>query len=221
MNLRFPASLLLAFLLGIAGMASAGADDVSDFFVVVQLDNDRSVKSFLDAGVDPNVRDPRSGETPLIIALREDAMNVFEILLASPRIELELAAPNGNTALMMAAYKRNKPAVLALLAKGAAVNRPGWSPLHYAAASGADDIVRIFLDRGAAIDSRAAAMLTPLMMAVREGHESTAILLLRAGADPLLTDSEGLTAVQLAERADKPRIVAAIKSHLASRAASR
>lgn len=221
MNLRFPASLLLAFLLGIAGMASAGADDVSDFFVVVQLDNGRAVKSFLDAGVDPNVRDPRSDETPLIIALREDAMNVFEILLASPRIELELAAPNGNTALMMAAYKRNKPAVLALLAKGAAVNRPGWSPLHYAAASGADDIVRIFLDRGAAIDSRAAAMLTPLMMAVREGHESTAILLLRAGADPLLTDSEGLTAMQLAERADKPRIAAAIKSYLASRAASR
>ena len=116
-------------------------------------------------------------------------------------------------ALMMAAFKGNKPAVLALLGKGATVNRRGWSPLHYAAAGGAADIASILLERGAALDARAPADLTPLMMAAREGQESTVAVLLAAGANATLTNSEGLTAAQLAERADKPRIVEAINSH--------
>ena len=51
----------------------------------------------------------------MIVALRYDAMEVFKLLLAQPRIQLEAQAENGNTALMMAAFKNNKPAVLALL----------------------------------------------------------------------------------------------------------
>jgi hypothetical protein len=42
-------------------------------------------------------------------------------------------------------------------------------------------------------------------------------LLLEAGADARRTNSEGLTAAQIAERADKPRIAAAITQHLAGR----
>jgi ankyrin repeat protein len=55
------------------------------------------------------------------------------------------------------------------------------------------------------------------MMAAREGHESTVRLLLEAGADPRRKDGEGLTAVEIAERADKPRIATVISQHLAAR----
>lgn len=213
--LRLAIGLLLATLVGF-GAAAASASEVSRFFVAVEVDSASGVKSFLDAGGDPNARDPRSGETALIIAMREESMNVFKELLRNPRLDLELAAPNGNTALMMAAFKRNKPAVLALLDRGAAVNRKGWSPLHYAAASGATDIARLLLERGAAIDALAPSDLTPLMLAAREGQESAALLLLEAGANAALVNGEGLTAAALAARADKPRIAEAVQAHLAA-----
>ena len=205
---------LMLFLTLCLGMArGASADDLTDFFRVVQVDNANAVKSLIDKGVDVNARDPRSGETALIIALREDSMSVFNALVADPRVDPELAAPNGNTALMMAAFKRNKPAALALLERGASVNRKGWSPLHYAAAGGADDIARILIERRAALNSRAPGGLTPLMMAAREGQESVVAVLLDAGADTAATGADGLSAAQLAERMDKPRIVKAINAH--------
>lgn len=213
LNLRHSKHALLMLILSFGLVGAAQADDITDFFVAVQVDNPNAVKSWIAKGIDPNARDPRSGETALIIALREDSMNVFNALLANPRVELELAAPNGNTALMMAAFKRNKLAVLALLGRGASVNRVGWSPLHYAAAGGAADIASVLIERGASLNARATAGLTPLMMAAREGQEQAVAVLLDAGADASLVNSEGLTALQLADRADKPRIVKAIKAH--------
>jgi ankyrin repeat protein len=114
---------------------------------------------------------------------------------------------------MMAAFKHNRPAAEALIAKGAAVNRPGWTPLHYAAASGDDEIVRLLLAHGARIDAQsppASGKFTPLMMAAREGHEDTAVLLLGQGADPRLKNGEGLTAAEIARRADHAGIAAAL-----------
>lgn len=213
LKLRRPMHLLCSLMLCLGVARGASADDLSKFFTVVQVDNANAVKSLIAKGIDVNARDPRSGESALIIALREDSMNVFNTLVADPRVELELAAPNGNTALMMAAFKRNKPAALALLERGASVNRNGWSPLHYAAAGDAADIARILIDRGAALDSRAPGGLTPLMMAAREGRESAVSVLLEAGADTSLKSADGMTAAQFAERMDKPRIVNAIKSH--------
>ncbi|MGZ8289306.1 MAG: ankyrin repeat domain-containing protein [Telluria sp.] len=207
-NMRFPLQLMLSAALSLGVAPGALADDVSAFFTAVQMDGERAVKSLIAKGIDPNMRDPRSGETALIIAMREDSMNVFKGLLADPRIRLELAAPNGNTALMMAAFKGNKEAVLALLDKGAKVNRPGWAPLHYAAAGGSDEIARILLARGAQLDALAPGDLTPLMMAAREGQEPVVALLLGAGANAALKSGEGLTAREIAIRADKPRIAA-------------
>lgn len=217
LSLRRYLHLLLVFTLGLGLARAAGAADLSDFFIAVEVDNPDRVKSMIAKGVDPNARDPRSGETALIIAVRENSYNVFNALLADPRVDVELAAPNGNTPLMMAAFKGNKPAVLALLSRDAAINRSGWSPLHYAAAGGAADIASILIERGAALDTRAPAGLTALMMAAREGHESAAAVLLGAGADAALVSSEGLTAAMLADRADKPRIVRMIESHRSNR----
>lgn len=211
--LRRSSHFMLFLMLCLGVLRSASADDLTDFFRMVEVNNPNAVKSLINKGVDINARDPRSGETAMIVALRENSMSVFNALVTNPRVQLELAAPNGNTALMMAAFKRNKPAALALLDRGAAVNREGWSPLHYAAAGGAADIAAILIERGAALDTRAPGGMTPLMIAAREGQESSVTLLLDAGADRSLKSSDGLTAVQFAERMDKPRIVKAINTH--------
>jgi ankyrin repeat protein len=200
------------------GQALAGAAQpatraqVTAFFRSVQMDDVKTVQSMLGSVVNPNEINPVGGEPALVLAVREGAMRVFAALLANPGTDIEARAVNGNTALMMAAFKHNKPAVEALLARGAAVNQPGWTALHYAAASGDDEIANILLRHGAKIDSASPAgsgLFTPLMMAAREGHASTAQLLIDKGADPGARNSEGLTATQIAERAGKAPVAAA------------
>ena len=211
-------SLVLAF--GVAcGVSLAApvppdAAQLTRFFKAVQLDDAKTVGAMLGTIVNANQPNPIGGEPGLVLAVREDAMDVFKVFLAHPGTDLEVRAANGNTALMMAAFKRNRPALEALLAKGAAVNQPGWTALHYAAASGDEDIVRLLLARGAKVDAvspKASGAMTPMMMAAREGHDGTALILIAHGADRARRNSEGLTAVELAERAGKTRVAAALQ----------
>lgn len=208
-------ALLFCMWLGLA--QAALADPVTDFFRAVQMDDPTYLKKLLKE-VGPNTVDPISGETGLILAMREGSLRIFALLMEQPGIDLELTAPNGNTALMMAAYKQHKLAVQQLLARGAQVNRPGWTALHFAAASGDNDIIALLLAHHAQLDARSPTLLTPLMIAAREGQDRSVPVLLAAGADATLVNGEGLTAAQIAERADKPLIVAAIAAHLGARA---
>lgn len=184
------------------------------FFRAVQLDDAKTVQAMIGATVNANQLNPIGGEPGLVLALREDAMRVVQVFLDHPGTNLETRAVNGNTALMMAAFKRNRAAVEQLLAKGARIDQPGWTALHYAAASGDDEIVRLLLARGAKIDAVSplrSGDYTPLMMAAREGKDGTALLLIGQGANAALKNSEGLTAEQLAERAGKTRVAQAIR----------
>ncbi|WP_374580774.1 ankyrin repeat domain-containing protein [Pseudoduganella sp.] len=190
-------------------------EDAVRFFRAVQLDDERAVRAVLARGLDPNIAEPERGETGLIVAMRYNAMRVAQLLLAQPQLRVDQAAPNGNTALMMAAFQKNKPAVLALLAKGAQINRPGWTALHYAAAAGDLDIMKLLLERHAYIDAESPTGMTPLMLAAREGMEDAANLLLQEGADATLKDRAwGMDAAEFAIRADKPWIAQAIQRHL-------
>jgi ankyrin repeat protein len=197
-----------------AAPAAPDAAELTKFFRAVQLDDAKTVNGMLGSVVNANQVNPIGGDTGLIQALREDAMEVVKAFLAHPGTNLEAKAGNGNTALMMAAFKRNRPAVEALLGKGAKVNQPGWTALHYAAAAGDDEIVRLLLARGARVDALSppgSGGYTPMMMAAREGHDGTALVLIAHGADRLRKNTEGLTAVQIAERAGKPRVADALK----------
>ncbi|KQV61352.1 MULTISPECIES: ankyrin repeat domain-containing protein [unclassified Duganella] len=197
-----------------AGETEAEADKVS-FFRAVQINDDRTVKAVLARGLDPNLHDPERAETGLILALRYDAMRVVKVLLSHPKLNVDEQASNGNTALLMAAFQKNKPAVLALLEKGAQINRPGWTALHYAAAAGDLDIMKLLLERHAAIDATSPTGTTPLMLAAREGQEDAVQLLLEEGANATLKDRAwGENAAEFAVRAQKPWIAEQIRKHL-------
>ncbi|USX24299.1 ankyrin repeat domain-containing protein [Oxalobacteraceae bacterium OTU3CINTB1] len=213
------------FLLGVLAVAAAlpafaadQTDEEVDFFRAVQVDYVGGVKKVLARGLNPNVRDP-SGETGLILAMRHDAVKVATVLMDQPGIDLEAKAPNGNTALMMAAFRQNKPVVLDMIKRGAHVNQKGWTALHYAAAAGSVEITNILLEQHAYIDAESPSGMTPLMMAAREGAEQVVALLLERGADATLKDRGfKLTAAEFALKADKPWIAKKINAFLAAKA---
>ncbi|MFC5478393.1 ankyrin repeat domain-containing protein, partial [Massilia suwonensis] len=150
-----------------AAVRPPSPSELTTFFRAVQLDDAKTVGEMLGSVVNANQPNPIGGEPGLVQALREDAMKVVKVFLEHPGTNLETKAGNGNTALMMAAFKRNRPAVELLLAKGAKVNQPGWTALHYAAAAGDDDIVRLLLARGAKVDAVSppkSGGYTPMMM---------------------------------------------------------
>jgi len=183
----------------LSSCAAFGADDSTTFSRAVKLDNDPVVRDLLRKGMDPNLRDPERRDPALVQAVREDAPRIIALLLATPNIDLEAQAANGDTALMLAAYKGKIDLVRALIAKGAYPNRPGWTALHYAASAGHADIVALLLEHHAYIDADSPNRTTPLMMAARDGREECVKLLLAEGADSTLRNEAGLDAWDFAK----------------------
>jgi ankyrin repeat protein len=203
---RLLLALGLSALFG-ASLRPARAGAFEDYVHAVKMDDVDTVRSLLRRGFDPNTVEPERGDTGLILALREDAMKVFSLLLLQPSIDIEARARNGDTALMIAAYKANKPAVVALLNKDAEPNRTGWTALHYAAAAGSNEVVQLLLDASAYIDAESPNKTTPLMMAARTGHILTVKLLLDEGADATLKNEAGMTAIDFARLGNYTDIV--------------
>jgi len=182
---------------------------VSSFFRAVQMDDASTVRKMVGTVVNANELNPLGGEPALVLAIREGSAAVVQDLLAHPGTDLERKAVNGNTALMMAAFKRDGDTVRALLDKGAKVNQPGWTALHYAAASGDAAIAQLLIERGAKLDAlspRQSGAVTPLMMAAREGQDGIVRLLLAKGANAGLKNTEGFTAAQLAKQAGHDKV---------------
>jgi len=73
----------------------------------------------------------------------------------------------------------------------------GWSALHLAAFSGVPDALQLVLDRGVDVNARARSKFknSPLQAALLAGQLATAKLLLARGADPLLRQAHGFTAL--------------------------
>lgn len=207
---RVIAASLLAATVSVAVAAQPPSEQqLSSFFRAVQMDDATTVRKMVGTVVNANERNPLGGEPALVLAIREGAKSVVQDLLAHPGLDLERTAVNGNTALMMAAFKRDGETTRALLDKGAKVNQPGWTALHYAAAGGDDKIAQLLIERGAQIDAlspRPTGAITPLMMAAREGHDAMVRLLLARGAKPGLKNTEGFTAAQLARQAGHDKL---------------
>ena len=123
---------------------------------------------------------------------------MFSALLEARDVNLNARSLNGDTALMIAAYLPDVPRALALIGRGAEINRAGWTALHYAAASGSIPIIQRLLDESAFIDAESPNKTTPLMMAARSGHSAVVRLLLDEGADPTLKNEAEMNAADFA-----------------------
>ncbi|WHZ11666.1 MAG: ankrin repeat domain-containing protein [Burkholderiaceae bacterium] len=203
MSISFKKILYLAVFIGVSA-AHAGAYE--DFFQAVRQDDAEAVKALLARGFDPNTRDDQ-GKSGLFLALGARSLMVAQALLDTPKIDVETRDRQDESPLMMAALKGELAMVQQLIAKGADINKPGWTPLHYAATGGHDAIVSLLLDHSAYIDAESPNGTTPLMMAAFYGTSSTVNLLLDQGADPTLKNQQGLTAIDFARRGHRPDAV--------------
>lgn len=194
--------------------APAQADAYSDYFRAVVNDNAGEVSSLLQRGFDPNAIEAKRGETGLMLAIQSGSPKVIAVLLNARDINFEARAFNGNTALMLAAYKELPQVVQTLLDKGAEVNRPGWTALHYAATVGNNPIVQLLLDNSAYIDAESPNGTTPIMMAARSGHILTVKLLLDEGADATLKNQQGMTAIDFARKFEHKDIAEGLQYQL-------
>jgi uncharacterized protein len=179
------------------GFSVCFASSYVDFFRAVGVDNASTVKSLLARGFDPNTPD-ESGHVPLYLALRSESTMVVALLIDHPGLKIDAANAAGETPLMMAALRGQLDNTQQLLARGAAVNRTGWAPLHYAASGPEPKVVALLLDRGATVDAPSPNRTTALMMAARYGSEDAVRLLRARGADPKARNDLGLNAADFA-----------------------
>lgn len=185
-----------------AATFSVHAGSFEDFFRAVRGDNASGVRTLLNRGFDPNTRDEH-GQTGLIIALREPSPKVIQVLIESPQTDVDIANAKDETPLMLAAIKGQQDVVNQLLKRDAAVNKTGWTPLHYAATSGQLTIMKVLLDHYAFIDAQSPNGTTPLMMAAMYGSTEAVKLLLAEGADTTMKNQLGMTAVDFANKAGR------------------
>lgn len=190
------------YLIVAAAFASANAGSFEDYFLAVRNDNIGKIGELLQRGFDPNTRDEK-GSSGLALAIQQNSPKALKLLLAQPGIDVQVANQAGETALMMAAIKGDSATAETLLDRGAKVNQPGWTPLHYAATGPEPRLVRLLLARGADVDAGSPNGSTPLMMAAQYGSEASVTLLLDKGADRGRRNELGLRAVDFARRAGR------------------
>ena len=186
-----------AFFLAAAWFSFAQAGAYDDFFAATAANDAAAVQQLIRRGIDANSRNPE-GQTALFLALRGGAFEVADALLKDPTLDVNAVNASDESALMMAALKGQTDWVRRLLERGAQVNKPGWSPLHYAATGTEPTIVKLLLDRGAAVDAESPNRTTPLMMAAQYGSEASVDLLLARGASAKARNDRGLTAADFA-----------------------
>ncbi len=180
----------------------AWAGAYEDFFTAIRQDDSKVVQNLLQRGFDPNTRDPKNLHG-LFLALREPSPKVAHLLIKAPKIDLNPITDDGETPLMMAVFKGQVELAVAMIEKGADVNKTGWTPLHYAATAGNVQLINLLLENHAYIDAESPNKTTPLMMAAHYGTPGAVKLLLEEGADVSLKNDLGLAAIDFAQNAKK------------------
>ena len=87
------------------------------------------------------------------------------------------------------------------------------TPLHAAARTGREAVVRLLLQAGAAVDQARDDGWTPLYVAAQNGHEVVVRQLLAAGADRARRMVAGDTAADVAQRNGHPEVAAMLRPY--------
>ena len=194
---RCLAALLLALCL--IPPAWAQLPDPARFGRAMEMGDIRSATRWLDEGLPPDFEADTVG-SGMMIAAWDGNIELMQLFLERGA-NIDYISRIGEQAIALAAWRGHQKAVEWLIERGASLDPPDktWGALHYAAFAGHRRIADLLIARGAKLDARAPNLSTPLMMAVREGHETIVRALVEAGdevllGDPMYATYEGLIA---------------------------
>ncbi|MCK4635772.1 MAG: ankyrin repeat domain-containing protein [Candidatus Moranbacteria bacterium] len=152
--------------------------------------NIKMVNLLLDVGVDIDGKTGESGDTPLIFAIMQENRELVELLIS----------------------------------RGANVNEKNFfnmSAFGGVCGMGNEEYVRLFLENGADVnqilsrkfseDDEPSQDVTPLIFATRENNLNVVKLLIEAGADKSLKDSNDKTALDYAEKQNNSELMEILK----------
>ncbi len=180
------------------------AGSYEDFFKAIQLDRPQEIQRLLQRGFDPNTVNP-AGVPALLLALQEQSFLAADVLAQHPQTRADARNARDESALMLAALRGQERLVVQLVSRGAAVNKSGWTPLHYAATGGHVRVSAFLIGAHADVNAESANGTTPLMMAAMYGNSDTVKLLLESGAEAYPQNDNGLTALDFASKAGQER----------------
>ncbi len=181
-----------------ASINTAIAGSYEDFFLAAESNDVPTLQRLLQRGFDANTPGPK-GQSGLLTAIRQNASQAALVLTQWPETRVDERTADDETALMLAAFHNSLPVAQALIKRQADVNKPGWTPLHYAATKAHVPMMRLLLENHAFIDAPSPNGTTPLMMAAHYGTPMATKMLLEEGADPRLKNHLGLSALDFAQ----------------------
>uniref|UniRef100_A0A674AXR6 Poly [ADP-ribose] polymerase n=1 Tax=Salmo trutta TaxID=8032 RepID=A0A674AXR6_SALTR len=159
-------------------------------------------------GVSPGVDTPRSGEPnrEIFEACRNGDVERVRRLVRPENVNSRDTAGRKSTPLHFAAGFGRRDVVDYLLQNGANVHardEGGLVSLHNACSFGHSEVVNLLLRHGADANSRDNWSYTPLHEAAIKGKSDVCIVLLQHGAEPTIRNTDGRTALDLAEASTK------------------
>jgi hypothetical protein len=123
---------------------TAIAGSYEDFFLAAESNDVPTMQRLLQRGFDANTPGPK-GQSALLTAIRQNASQAALVLAKWPDTRVDERTADDETALMLAAFHNLLPVAEALIQRQADVNKPGWTPLHYAATKAHVPMMRLLL----------------------------------------------------------------------------
>jgi ankyrin repeat protein len=162
-------------------------------FAAVARGMDDKVTELLDAGVDPNTRNPQSKMSALWLAGARGKVELVKTLLAAGA-NVSSEEPYGGMPFLQAVSGHHAEIAELLLEAGADVNsRNGRNPLFTVAGTGDSVMVRLLIKTGADLEAANKDGTTPLMYTAKRGHTTIVKILIDAGANVNAVDNNGRT----------------------------
>lgn len=222
-TLRTLSAFLILMLTVLGGDAYGSAKGKSEMMLLeaVQEGDTARIRELLSSGAELETRDS-SESTPLLIATRANHIEVARILI-NANADVNAKDNIDDTPFLYAGAEGRNEILKMILATGKAnledTNRYGGTALIPAAHHGHPETVRILLGTAINIDHMNNLNWTALLEAVILGdggpvYQSIVGLLLDAGADPKITDRDGITPLIHAKLRDFTEIVRLIEDSL-------
>ena len=169
------------------------------------------VKFLLESEADPNAED-KDKFTPLTLAQLSGHYELANVLRPLTKANAPLINKLFLEAFKFAIKEGHETKFRNLVDVGhadvsAASDERGFTALHMAAHANKLELVKYLLEKGASVDAQDQKKFTPLMFAASGGHIKIVRLLIDAGADAEHEDAAGLTAREMADKAEQDEVL--------------